>query len=70
MAIEPQTVPTDAGEYDAHHAASDATYAPFEQMIESAVKIGKRLPGVSPSWQSRRCGIGDHQGFPATPPTA
>ena len=37
-----QTVPTDAGEYDVRITrGEDATYASFEQMIESAVKIGK-----------------------------
>lgn len=37
-----QTVPTDAGEYDVRITrGEDNTYASFEQVIESAVKIGK-----------------------------
>lgn len=37
-----QTVPTDAGEYDVRITRDeDAAYASFEQVIESAVKIGK-----------------------------
>lgn len=37
-----QTVPTDAGEYDVRITRDeDNTYASFEQVIESAVKIGK-----------------------------
>ena len=37
-----QTVPTDAGEYDVRITRDeDKTYASFEQVIESAVKIGK-----------------------------
>ncbi len=37
-----QTVPTDAGEYDVRITRGEnATYASFEQVIESAVKIGK-----------------------------
>lgn len=37
-----QTVPTDAGEYDVRITRDeDADYASFEQVIESAVKIGK-----------------------------
>lgn len=37
-----QTVPTDAGEYDVRITRDeDDTYASFEQVIESAVKIGK-----------------------------
>ncbi len=37
-----QTVPTDAGEYDVRITrGEDADYASFEQVIESAVKIGK-----------------------------